>query len=217
MEAPPPKTYLVILLGALLIIGGAVAGVITAGLETYYFARRQYQSVATVDIREWKAATPSGEVEKDIEAKFLQKHGEAIRDRELLYRVMESRDMEKRHPGQNKEVLYAQLRDKTGVHTVPNAHFLQISVIDGNPVEAAELANAIALEYQRKYATTPEVPFVILEKAVAVGRPYYPQLWSRLTWFRLAVGGIVGGIAGAVALPLLLSSFRNRGKTKRWP
>jgi len=131
--------------------------VLTAGAVTYFLPRK-YESNVIMEveqddqtIRIFNDGAGGGAV---MDPRFATTQFQIIQRKEMLYPVIDSMGLvEKWGPTRgvkNREGAYARLRSMIDVREVRNTNLLQISVESTDPQEAADLANSIADEYQRK-------------------------------------------------------------------
>ncbi len=128
--------------------------VITAAVVTH-FMPKQYQSAVTMQVKEndtlMKVFDRQGGM--GVDPRFLTTQFEIIQRKEMLYPVIDSLGLEQRWRGQyglSKEQAYFRLRNMIDVREIRNTELIQIGVMSTDPNEAAEIANRIADEYQRK-------------------------------------------------------------------
>lgn len=128
--------------------------VITAGVITYYVPR-EYQAWATIQIRaeeqDMQVFSPDN---RGMDQRFLGTQFQIIQSTSTLYPVIETLDLIKRwgpmYGVRSQQQAYRRLRSMISVTDIRNTDLLQISVWSRDPVEAAELANTIAAEYEKK-------------------------------------------------------------------
>jgi len=130
--------------------------VITAAVVTN-FMPKQYASTVTMQI---KQSDTSFAVFSDrasgmsFDPRFLTTQFEIIQRKEMLYPVIDSLGLEQKWKGAygftGKEQAYFRLRGMIDVREIRNTELIQIVVMSTDRQEAAEIANRIAEEYQRK-------------------------------------------------------------------
>ncbi|MEY3481476.1 MAG: hypothetical protein RIQ71_2251 [Verrucomicrobiota bacterium] len=131
--------------------------VITAGITTY-FLPRQYQSNVIIEveqndqkIRIFREGYEGG---MGLDPRFATTQFQIIQRKEMLYPVIDNLKLVEKwaetYGVRTREEAYIQLRNMIDVREVRNTNLLQISVESTDPKEAADLANSIANEYQRK-------------------------------------------------------------------
>ena len=131
--------------------------VLTAGAVTYFLPRK-YESNVIMEgeqddqtIRIFSDGAGGG---ASLDPRFATTQFQIIQRKEMLYPVIDSMGLVGKwgavHGVRNRETAYAKLRSMIDVREVRNTNLLQISVESTDPQEAAELANTIADEYQRK-------------------------------------------------------------------
>ncbi len=130
--------------------------VITAGVTTYLLPR-QYQSTVVLEVEQNDQKMrifQDGAGVGGVDPRFATTQFQIIQRKEMLYPVIDSlRLLEKwgKDGGiRTKEQAYRKLRSMIDVREVRNTNLLQISVEGTDPQEAADLANSVAREYQRK-------------------------------------------------------------------
>lgn len=129
--------------------------VITAAVVTH-FMPKQFASTVTMQVKQNDTLMQVFEKGGGIgfDPRFLTTQFEIIQRKEMLYPVIESLGLEQRWKGEygytNKEQAYFQLRGMIDVREIRNTELIQISVMSTDRQEAAEIANRIAEEYQKK-------------------------------------------------------------------
>lgn len=129
--------------------------VITAAVVTH-FLPKQYESTVTMQIKQNDTALPvfSDRSGMGFDPRFITTQFEIIQRKEMLYPVIDSLGLEQKWKGAygftNKERAYFRLRGMVDVREIRNTELIQITVISTDRQEAAEIANRIAEEYQRK-------------------------------------------------------------------
>jgi succinoglycan biosynthesis transport protein ExoP len=126
--------------------------VITAGIATY-LTPRQYMSSVTMQIKEDNNNLQifngqAGGVRND--PRFVATQFQILQRKEMLYPVIDSLQLLRKWDLRSREVAYLKLRSMMSVTDVRNTDLIQISILDKDRQEAADLANTIALEYQKK-------------------------------------------------------------------
>jgi len=139
-----------------LIILAFLLVVISAGVATY-FAPRQYTSTVSMEL---KAASKAISVLNPLgpqigsDPRFGPTQYEIIQRTEILYPVIEQLDLANKWSTDAgplpREVAYRKLRGMLDVKQVRNTEMLELTATSTDPVEAAEIANAVADIYQRK-------------------------------------------------------------------
>lgn len=131
--------------------------VITAGITTYFLPRK-YQSNVIIEveqndqkIRIFREGYEGG---MGLDPRFATTQFQIIQRKEMLYPVIDNLKLVEKwaepYGVRTREEAYFQLRNMIDVREVRNTNLLQISVESTDPKEAADLANSIANEYQRK-------------------------------------------------------------------
>lgn len=125
--------------------------VITAGVVTY-FMPKQYLSTATMQIKQSGIAMQvfSPSVGEGGNARFIPTQFEIIQQKETLYPVIEALKLEQKWQARNRDQAYQRLRAMIRLQDIRNTELVQIGVLSTDKVEAMEIANAVADEYQRK-------------------------------------------------------------------
>jgi polysaccharide biosynthesis transport protein len=142
--------WVLVLLAFLLVL-------ITAAIFTY-FQPREYQSFVFVEVKS-TAENPrifgQGDPNQPIhDPQLAPTVYQVIQRTGILYPVIEELKLQDkwardgRRP--SREIAYQMLRNKLDVDEVRNTDLLQISVYDGNPQLAADIANKIVAVYQDK-------------------------------------------------------------------
>src|SRR5437588_6094724 len=157
--------WVLVLLAFLLVL-------ITAAIFTY-FQPREYQSSVFVEVKS-TAENPrifgQGDPNQPIhDPQLAPTVYQVIQRTGILYPVIEQLSLQDkwardgRRP--SREITYQMLRSKLDVDEVRNTDLLQISVYDGNPQLAADIANKIVAVYQDKRV---EEEREVLNRAVTV-------------------------------------------------
>ena len=130
--------------------------VITAGVVTY-FMPKQYTSTVAMQIKQndtYLQVFNERAGGQGFDPRFLTTQFEIIQRKEILYPVIESLALDskwKKLYGINgKEQTYFKLRKTIDVREIRNTELIQISVTSPERQEAADIANRIAEEYQRR-------------------------------------------------------------------
>ena len=129
--------------------------VLTSAVVTY-FMPKEYASTVTMQVQQndtlLQVFDRSGGVGMD--PRYLTTQFEIIQRKEMLYPVIDSLGLEQRWKGAygftNKEQAYFRLRGMIDIREIRNTELIQIVVMSGDRQEAAEIANRIAEEYQKK-------------------------------------------------------------------
>jgi succinoglycan biosynthesis transport protein ExoP len=125
--------------------------VVTAGVATY-LTPRQYQSSVTMQVKEDNNNLQifNGQSGPRYDPRFSTTQFQIIQRKEILYPVIDAMKLVRRWELRSRDVAYVKLRSMLTVSEVRNTDLIQISVLDKDRQEAADLANTIALEYQKK-------------------------------------------------------------------
>ncbi len=129
--------------------------VITAAVVTY-FMPKQYQSAVTMQVKQNDTLMKVFDRQSGMgfDPRFLTTQFEIIQRKEMLYPVIDSLGLEQRwrtaYGLASKEQAYFKLRKMIDVREIRNTELISIGVMSTDPKEAAEIANRIADEYQRK-------------------------------------------------------------------
>jgi len=131
--------------------------VITAAVVTH-FMPKQYQSAVTMQVKQndklMQVFDRQSGFGAGFDPRFLTTQFEIIQRKEMLYPVIDTLGLEQRWKDSfglaSKEQAYFKLRNMIDVREIRNTELIQISVMSTDPKEAAEIANRIADEYQRK-------------------------------------------------------------------
>ena len=125
--------------------------VITVGVVTY-FTPRQYLSSVTLQVKEDNNNLRifGGDGGQRSDPRFATTQFQIIQRKEILYPVIDSMKLVEKWNLHSRDVAYSRLRHMLTISEVRNTDLLQISVLDEDRVEAADLANTIAVEYQKK-------------------------------------------------------------------
>lgn len=126
--------------------------VITAGVATY-LTPRQYQSSVTMQIKEDNNNLQifNGQsMGMRNDPRFIGTQFQILQRKEMLYPVIDSMQLMRKWDIRSRDVAYGKLRSMLSVSDVRNTDLIEISILDQDRQEAADLANTIALEYQKK-------------------------------------------------------------------
>ena len=125
--------------------------VITAGVTTY-LTPRQYQSSVTMQVKEDNNNMQifNGQAGPRLDPRFATTQFQIIQRKEILYPVIDAMKLMQKWDMRSRDVAYLRLRSMLTVSEVRNTDLIQISVLDQDRQEAADLANTIAVEYQKK-------------------------------------------------------------------
>ena len=164
--------------------------VITTGVVTY-LTPRQYQSSVTMQVREDNNMHIfGGDTGQRFDPRFSTTQFQIIQRKEILYPVIDAMKLVQKWDVRSREIAYLKLRSKLTISEVRNTDLLQISVLDEDRQLAADLANTIALEYQKKRIDEQQSwvarPLVQLEDEVIKQRKKTEDLRDRMTKIRIA-------------------------------
>lgn len=125
--------------------------VITAGVSTY-LTPRQYASSVTMQVKEDNNTMPifNGQSGQRNDPRFITTQFQIIQRKEILYPVVDAMKLVQRWDLRSRDAAAMRLRSMLTVSEVRNTDLIQISVLDQDRQEAADLANTVALEYQKK-------------------------------------------------------------------
>ncbi|MEO6053978.1 MAG: protein kinase [Chthoniobacterales bacterium] len=142
-----------IIIFILLIIAGAFIGTIIASIVTYNLPRL-YESKVTLEISEHLTEMQVFKAGQDhIDPRFTSIQFQIIQKKETLYPVIDSLNLVQKWGSEykirNNEEAFFKLKGMLSVREVRGTSLIEISVLDSDPQEAADIANAIALEYQK--------------------------------------------------------------------
>ena len=164
--------------------------VITAGVATY-LTPRQYLSSVTMQVKEDnKMHIFTGESGERYDPRFSTTQFQIIQHKEILYPVIDAMKLMQKWDLRSKEVTFLKLRQMMTVSEIRNTDLIQISVLDKDRQEAADLANTIAVEYQKKRIDEQQSwvarSLVQLEDEVIKQRNKTEELRDEMTKIRLA-------------------------------
>ena len=125
--------------------------VITASVVTY-FMPKQYLSTVTMQIRQNDKYIQvfSQGMGQSFDPRFITTQFEIMQRKEMLFPVIDALNLTQKWGLSSKEVAYYRLRKSLSMQEIRNTELIQIGVYSGDSKEAAEIANTIAEEYQRK-------------------------------------------------------------------
>jgi len=125
--------------------------VITAGVATS-LTPRQYQSSVTMQVKEDNNNMHifGAEGSRGVDPRFSTTQFQIIQRKEILYPVINTMKLLQKWDLRSKDVAFMRLRKMMSISEVRGTDLIQISVLDEDRQEAADLANTIALEYQKK-------------------------------------------------------------------
>ncbi len=125
--------------------------VITAGIGTY-LTPRQFLSSVTMQVKEDnnKMQIFGMDSGQHYDPRFSTTQFQIIQRKEILYPVIDALKLMQKWELNSKDIAYLKLRSMLTVSEVRNTDLIQISVLDQDRQEAADLANTIAVEYQKK-------------------------------------------------------------------
>ncbi|MFZ0616815.1 MAG: polysaccharide biosynthesis tyrosine autokinase [Chthoniobacterales bacterium] len=164
--------------------------VITAGVSTY-LTPRQYQSSVTMQVKEDNNNMQifNGQGVRQADPRFSSTQFQIIQRKEILYPVVDSMKLLQKWDLRSRDIAYLKLRSMLSISEVRNTDLIQISVLDRDRQEAADLANTIALEYQKKRIDEQQSwvarSLVQLEDEVIKQRKKVEELRDRMTRIRV--------------------------------
>lgn len=116
-----------------------LAGVIAGGAVTL-LSPVKYRSSATLQIRSGSSAT----------AVDLSKERRTILSKDVLFPVVENLNLAKEWSLDSRDAAFFRLRSAITLREIRNTDLVQLRVFSTDPKLSAEVANAVAAEYQRK-------------------------------------------------------------------
>ncbi|MEY2906417.1 MAG: hypothetical protein RLZZ408_888 [Verrucomicrobiota bacterium] len=164
--------------------------VITAGVSTY-LTPRQYQSSVTMQVKEDNNNMQifNGSAGQRFDPRFSTTQFQIIQRKEILYPVVDSMKLLQKWDMRSRDVAYSKLRSMLSISEIRNTDLIQITVLDRDRQEAADLANTIALEYQKKRIDDQQSwvarSLVQLEDEVTKQRKKVEELRDRMTRMRV--------------------------------
>ena len=125
--------------------------VITAGVSTY-LTPRQYQSSVTMQVKEDNNnmhifGTEGG---RGVDPRFATTQFQILQRKEIHYPVIDTMKLLQKWDLRSRDVAFMRLRGMMSVSEIRGTDLIQISIMDKDRQESADLANTIALEYQKK-------------------------------------------------------------------
>jgi succinoglycan biosynthesis transport protein ExoP len=123
-----------------------------AASVTTYLMPRKYMSGVSMQIKESDTSLRlfGQDAGERFDPRFVTTQFEIIQKKEILYPVIQSLQLDKKWQAGSLEAAYAMLRKRLDMREVRNTELIQISVLDRDRNQAADIANAIAEEYQRR-------------------------------------------------------------------
>ena len=123
----------------------------TGSIITYLMPSR-YMSSVTMQIRESDTSLQvfGREVVERFDPHFVTTQFEIMQRKEILYPVIENLQLEKKWRVKSRDLAYAMLRKRLTMRELRNTDLIQISVLDQDRSQTADIANTIAEEYQRR-------------------------------------------------------------------
>jgi len=127
--------------------------VITTGVMTYYMPR-QYESRVTIQVEEddRNMTIFNNDSGVRLDPRFATTQFNIMQSTGILYPVIDSMNLIQKwgreYGLQTRQQAYYRLRSMLDVKEVRNTALLQLTVMSRDPKEAADLANAVAKEYQ---------------------------------------------------------------------
>jgi succinoglycan biosynthesis transport protein ExoP len=132
--------------------------VITASVITYLMPR-QYASTVTMQLRQnetnFRIFDQTGGFQ-GLDPRFITTQFEIIQRKEMLYPVIDALGLMQKWNLSSREVAYYRLRGMMNMREIRNTELIQIVVLSTDNKEAAEIANAIAEEYQDRRISEQE-------------------------------------------------------------
>ena len=164
--------------------------VITAGIGTY-LTPRQYQTSVTLQVKEDNNNLHifNGDSGSRMDPRFATTQFQILQHKEILYPVIDAMKLVQKWDLRSREAAYTKLRHMMTISEVRNTDLLMISILDEDPQEAANLANTIALEYQKKRIDEQQGwvarSLVQLDDEVIKQRKKTDELRDRMTQIRV--------------------------------
>lgn len=147
----------------------SLAGLIFAGIYTFFFVTPQYESTSKIVVNQTQN-TGQAITNTDIQTNLnlINTYQSIIREPIILEDVIVMTD---------SNLTVSQLRNKITVQTQNNSLVFGVTVSDESPYEAAELANATAASFEEKIGGILEVESVtILSQAMPVLSAVSPNI-----------------------------------------
>lgn len=125
--------------------------VITTSIITY-FVPKQYVASATMQVKQntENINVFGGNMGQGFDPRFITTQFEIMQRKEVLYPVIEQLGLTKKWGLPSNEQAYFKLGRALKMHELRNTELISINVYSTDRKEAAEIANAIAEEYQRR-------------------------------------------------------------------
>lgn len=126
--------------------------VVGAGSIVTYLMPSRYMSSVTMQIKESDTSLQvfGRDAVERFDPHFVTTQFEIIQRKEILYPVIENLQLERKWRVNSRDLAYATLRKRLNMRELRNTDLIQISVLDQDRSQAADIANAIAEEYQRR-------------------------------------------------------------------
>jgi polysaccharide biosynthesis transport protein len=123
----------------------------TGSIITYLMPSR-YLSSVTMQIKESDTSLQvfARDASERFDPRFVTTQFEIIQRKEILYPVIENLGLDKKWRVNSRDLAYSMLRKRLKMRELRNTDLIQISVLDQDRNQAADIANAIAEEYQRR-------------------------------------------------------------------
>ena len=123
----------------------------TASIITYLMPSR-YMSSVTMQIKESDTSLQvfGRDAAERFDPHFVTTQFEIIQRKEILYPVIENLQLDRKWGVNSRDLAYSMLRKRLNMRELRNTDLIQISVLDQDRNQAADITNAIAEEYQRR-------------------------------------------------------------------
>ena len=123
----------------------------TGSIITYLMPSRYISSV-TMQIKESDTSLQvfGRDAAERFDPHFVTTQFEIIQRKEILYPVIAKLQLDRTWRVTSREIAYSMLRKRLTMRELRNTDLIQISVLDQDRNQAADIANAIADEYQRR-------------------------------------------------------------------
>ncbi|WP_078431941.1 YveK family protein [Metabacillus halosaccharovorans] len=189
---------------SLIIIITAIATA-TSGIVSYFLLTPIYQSSTQILVNQSKndqqQVYNAGEVQTNLQ--LINTYNVIIKSPAILDKVIEK---------ENLDITASELNGLVTVSSEQNSQVVNISVQNGNPVKAADIANSIAKTFQEEISNIMNVDNVSILTQAQVGEnpsPIKPQ-----PVLNMAIALVVGLMVG-VGLAFLLEYLDNTIKTEQ--
>lgn len=180
------------------IINATLLGVLLAAVYTFFVAVPEYSSTTQLIVNRTQQSEVIQQSDINTNVQLINTYKDILKSPVVLDEVRKELDLDLTHNA---------LSNKISIATQDNSQVFNIQVNDGNPFDAATIANTVASVFQEELPDIMNVDNVsVISESVPNETPISPN-----NTLNLAIGLVLGGMIG-VGLAFLLEFMDNTVK-----